>query len=144
MINIAHAKQLVRQLLLGTSTVAAIAGDHVYGNHPQDPDASNIPMPCVIMDVQGGGSNYCGGIQNLGMDLYAYSRTSQDDADALYQAVYAALHAARLVSTVTGTGGAKVNPQAGGAREVARPVNGWNEAISAWYALGKWSIITAG
>ena len=144
MINIAHAKQLVRQLLLGTPAVQALVGGRIYGAHPQDSDATAIPMPCVITDVQGGNSNYCGGIQTLSMDVYAYSRTSQDEADAVYQQVYSTMHAARLVNATTLAGGAKANPQAGGAREVSRPVNGWNEAVSAWYSLGKWVVVTAG
>ena len=115
MIDVPRVKQLVRQVLLASNDVQAIAGSRVMGAHPQDADSTSIPMPCVIFDVQGGAGSYCQGLQTLACDVYAYSRTSQDEADALYGRVYACLHATRLVDT-TGT-----NTQAGGAREVARP-----------------------
>ena len=136
--DIPKVKQLLRKLLLETPSVQALVQGNVMGAHPQAPDATSIPMPCVIFDLQGGAGGYCGAIQALGCDVYAYSRTSQDEADTLYGLVYGALHAARLVDT-TGT-----ITQAGGAREVARPVNGWNEACGAWFALGKWQVVTAG
>lgn len=144
--SVAQVKQLVRQMLLDSTTVQALLGEGgaVYGDHPQAPDKTAITMPCVILDFQGGAGGYQGGLQHLNFDLYTYSRVSGDGADAVYDAVYAALHAQRLVSTVTKVGGALANPTAGVCREVQRPASGWNADVDAWWCRGKWIASTAG
>ena len=144
--SVADVKQLVRKVLVDNTTVQALLGEGgaVYGDHPQAPDKTSIAMPCVILDFQGGAGGYQGGFQHLPFDLYIYSRVSGDEADAVYDAVYEALHAQRLVSTVTKTGGALANPTAGSVREVQRPTSGWNNEVDAWWSRGRWIASTAG
>lgn len=142
----AEAKQLVRMVLMQSATVQAALGSAgaVYSSHPQAPDASAITMPCVILDFAGGAGGYQGGFQHLQFDVYTYSRISQDEADAAYDAAYRALHAQRLASTVTKNAGGLVNPTAGVAREVQRPESGWNKDVDGWWCRGKWIASTAG
>lgn len=142
----ANAKQLVRKVLMDSAAVQAVLGaaGAVYAAHPQAPDSSAIVMPCLITDFVGGAGGYQAGFQHLSFDLYAYSRTSQDEADAVYDAAYAALQAQRLVCATTKAAGGLVNPAAGMVREVQRPASGWNPDTDAWWARGKWVASTAG
>lgn len=140
------AKQLVRQTLLAADSLQALLGDAgaIYTDHPQAPDSSAIPMPCIILDCLGGNGGYQGGFQHMNLHIYIYSRISQDQADAVYHAMYVVLHAARLVSTVQKVGGALANPAAGMAREIRRPESGWNKEVKGWFSRGDWRISTAG
>ncbi len=140
----ARAKQLVRQVLLADTSLHALVGAAIYTEHPRAPDASSVAMPCVIVDFLGGAGGYQGGLQHLSFDLYTYSRTSQDEADAAYDAAYTALHAQRLASTVTLAGGGAANSTSGVAREATRPDAGWNEQVGGWWCRGKWIASTAG
>ncbi len=101
-------------------------------------------MPCLITDFSGGHGGYQGGFQHLPFDLYAYSRVSQDEADALYDAAYRAMQAQRLVNTTTKAAGGLVNATAGSVRETQRPESGWNQAVLGWWARGRWLASTAG
>lgn len=144
--SIAEVKQLVRKVLLDSTAVQAVLGGTaaVYTDHPQAVDKNAITMPCVILDFNGGRGGYQGGFQHSRFHLYTYSRISQDESDTVYDAVYAALHAQRLVSTVTKTGGALANDTAGVVRETIRPDSGWNKDVDAWFQRGSWVASTAG
>ena len=45
-------------------------------------------MPLIIIDLQGGRSNYGMGIQSLKFDIYCYSKSSSSQTIALYDKVY--------------------------------------------------------
>lgn len=142
--NQGHVKQLIRNTLLNASGVSTlIASGAVFTDHPRNPDSASVPMPCLIIDMRGGAGGYQGAIQSLQFHLYAYSRTSQDEADAVYHAAYSALQAERLYDGTT-SGGSRVNTAAGVARETGRPDSGYNEEVGAWFARGLWVAMAAG
>jgi hypothetical protein len=138
-----QVKQLVRQALLRDATVAASLGQAIHTEFPRTADYTSIPMPCAIIDVLGGRGGYEGGHDVMVCEIYVYSRESQEQADTIYDQVYAALQAVRLYDG-TASNGSRVITAAGYARETRRPDSGYNAEVGAWYARGQWTTHTAG
>lgn len=132
-VKIQAVPALVRHTLLHNTDVHAIVGANVRTSHVLDNEqAQGIDYPCVILSTEGGESTGTGAVQYVSVEIFAYSRTSKDDAGALYDAIYAALHYTRLS-----------NPHesgAGFARESTRPKSGWNDKALAYYCAGRWLI----
>lgn len=129
---------LVRDTLLGNATFAALNAQVRIAN-VNDPDVGTVDYPVVILDVTAGNARYHGSLRDLTLDLYAYSNLGPDEASRVYDVVFAALQATRLVArdrTVIGA--------AGYAREVDRPEPGYNDQTRSWYMRGTWVVMTAG
>ena len=133
----ADLNALVRNRFMAVDAVTALVDDRIRSEYVVDPD-SDLAYPMLIIDIQDGRGNYCGGLRRVVMHLYAYSDESQATADQVYDAAYDGLQAKRLWDS-TGTISA-----AGYAEETERPATGWNEQTRAWYARGTWVLRVAG
>ena len=129
-------RQVLRATLTGDATVSGYVSDRVYGAHLQDPDAQTVGYPLVIVEITGGGMIRVGRLNDITMMLWAYSRTSLADAEEIYRACSAVLHAERL--TLTGIS-VNVIPT-----ETGRPTDGWNENTRAHYVVGRWRVQATG
>lgn len=137
--------QLVIREVSTNTAVRALVGDRVFASYPRVSDVTKIQFPIVVVSAMSGGSaRYSGALQDARLAVCVYDQTSQGKASDLYDTVFAALHTARLISTVTKTGGAKANALAGYAREVVRPSTAWSEDVGAWYSEGTWVVMVAG
>ncbi len=125
-------KFLVRSTLMADSAVAALVADRVHGAHLQAPDLGTVDFPLVVIEFLGGQVTAASGYQTVQMDLYAYSRTSAGTALELYDATHAALHQQLLRRDGVAC--------AGYSMEVARPEEGWNEGVRAYYARGAYTL----
>lgn len=141
--SLSDVKQLLREKLVANATVDGLIRGRVHTAHPRYTDPQQIEMPLLIVDVINGRGQYGGGSQGFVLDLYAYDRTSDGDADALYKAAYEALNMERLYNATT-TNGARVLTAAGYVYEIERPVVRYNQDVGAWFARGKWRGYTAG
>lgn len=131
--NINDAKQLVRSWLLGDDGLADAVGGNVSSMHLSAADAATIlaATPLLVLGMKGGIRSYPGSHQRFELEVYAYSKRSSDEAGTVYELACARLQGERM--TIVGLA------LTGSARETARPIVYWNEDVSAWYALGKWS-----
>ena len=136
--------QLVVQELTKATAVRTLVGDRVMTAYPRSVDIAKIKFPIVVVSAMGGGARYGASIQDMRLAICAFDQTSQAKAMDLYDTMFDNLQSARLISTVTKTGGAKANSAAGYAREAVRPSAGWNEETGAWYSEGTWIVIVAG
>jgi len=125
------AKQVVMQALVDNAGVAALCEGRVFGAHLRDPDQGEHAYPFVIVTVLSGTPTVGYNFQHLSLEVWCYSRTSLDDATQIYDAVKAALQHQRL--TLTGVTMAVIT------NEAIRPRDGWNEAVSAWYMMGRFT-----
>lgn len=134
--NASDVVRVVTGALAGNSGVTAEVAGRVYGAHLEDPDAGTVDYPLVIVESQGGSLDYQGVVQFSDLHVYAYDRRSSGAALALYDLCRVALQAQLLSAS---SPSARVVT-----REVARPVQGWNEQARAWYARGTWRAGTVG
>lgn len=141
--SLSDVKQLIRERLVANTTVDGLVRGRVHTAHPRFTDPQTIEMPCLIVDVINGRGQYSGGSQGFVFDLYAYDRTSDGDADALYKAAYEALNMERLFNATTANG-TRALSAAGYSYEVERPIVMYNSDVGAWFARGKWRGHTAG
>ena len=130
------AIQLVKQKLLETASVTNVVGANIFTSHFMDYDTANVNMPCVIIEATGGEGNYGKATQRLTVDIYAYSKLSNSQAESLYDLVYEALQGANLAN-------ADVN-QGGYIYEQYRPFGAMNEFVKAWFRRGTYIVHTAG
>lgn len=129
---------LIRDTLLANAAFAALDCAVRIAN-VNDPDVGTAEYPVVIIDVTAGNARYHGSLRDMTIDIYGYSNLGSDEAARVYDVVFAALQATRLVArdrTVIGA--------AGYAREVDRPEPGYNEQTRSWYMRGTWVVMTAG
>ena len=75
-ISIEESLLLVRTKLLSIAAITDLVEDRVYTDHFYEFDDSTVKMPLIIIDIQGGKSNYGMGYQSLKFDIYCYSKTS--------------------------------------------------------------------
>jgi hypothetical protein len=133
-----NIKQLLRDQLLSASAVTALVENRVFGDHQSDSDAGTVPMPLIIVRVDGGSIGYASDPWTATFELWAYSKQSGDEADSVYDAAFTALQGEQMTSTASITRGV--------ARELpgGRPVGGFNDKLRAWYRRGRWVINGAG
>ena len=124
----------IRRKLIGTSAVVALVKDRVHTAHFYDFDNGTIPMPCVIIELVGGSSNYAGSNQSSTLYIYSYSRESSAEASAVYDALYLALNAQKVSG----------NTLNGYAHETARPISGYNPVARSYFYRGSYQVLTAG
>lgn len=130
------AIQLVKQKLLESSSVTDVVGANIFTSHFMDYDTANVNMPCVIIEATGGESNYGKATQRLNVDIYAYSKLGNSQAESLYDLVYEALQGANLGNSETSQGGYIY--------ERYRPFGAMNEFVKAWFRRGTYVVHTAG
>lgn len=124
---------LVRHVLINTAAVQALVKARVRTSHVLDPQtAQGLEYPLVILDLSGGESLGGGVVQNVNLRVWTYARESTDVALKIYDAVYGALHMQRLSIAAESAKGT--------ARELSRPMTGWNDKVLAHYATGIWRI----
>lgn len=100
-------------------------------------------MPCLVFEVTYGKPGASAiPLQQLVIQATAFSRQSQEEAYALYDAARLVLGMARLHSDVT-SNGVRVNKTSGYIEENERPQGSWHEAYSAWSAAGRYIAYTA-
>lgn len=129
-------KQLVRTQLLGASAVTDLVSGRIYGAHFLDPDGQTPTYPLIILELIGAGElHYARAFQTLRMDVWCYDRVSAASALHLYGQAQDALQQQRVA--VTGITQKLV------IREAVRPIEGFNEAVRAYYARGEYFIIAS-
>ena len=133
-----QTKQLLRRILLSNATVTDLVGDRIRTQHDTDPSRTNLHYPVLVIEMLYGVGGYEGAWQSNSFDLWCYSNQDQGLAAQVYDEAYLILQAQRLFDA-TGTISA-----AGYARELERPIDGYDERIGANYVRGRWSISTAG
>ena len=134
--SISALKQVVRNTLLSNTDLTDKVGGRIFGAHMNDADASTVDYPMVIIDFRGGARHSAGLLQTTIFEIWTYSRKSQGDALEIYDLACNALNMEPFE---------KGNLQiAGYAREITRPVEGYNEKARAYYAIGRFSGKSAG
>lgn len=128
-------KQLFRDFLLGDAALRAAVDGQVIGGHLSSSDAQTVLQgkPIVVFEFVGGFARYMRELENVTIELYAYSKRGRDDCATVYDLAFARLQSARVA--VTGI------DLAGVARELDRPIDGFNEPIQAWFTRGRWTLI---
>lgn len=132
-----YARKIILHTLQDDTIVQVAVGGRVYGAHIKDADVESTLAagPILIVALQAGSSAYSGTIARVGFDLWGYSATSSDEAIEAYNAGYEVLQAARVACPGVDL--------CGNAREVQRPEVGENVKHKAWYARGRWVMLSA-
>lgn len=127
-------RALIRRYLLADASVAALAGERVYGAHLEDSDAGTVLTdgPLVVYEFLSGVLRWHAAVSIQTVEVYAYSKRSGDEAAQLYDACTDAMQHSRLA--VNG-----VDPVAL-CRETQRPLDGYNGRLDAWYVRGRWTV----
>jgi len=133
-IKSADMKQLIMETLLASAEVQAVVGDNVRGTHVDDADKATLlqDSAAIVFETLSGGSHYNRQITSSTIEVYGWSKKSQDEATRAYDAAFDALQAQRLALaglTITAL-----------AREVQRPVEGHHAPDRSWFARGRWVI----
>lgn len=135
-ISAEQALLLVRTKLLSISSITDLVEDRIYTDHFYEFDDSTVKMPLIIIDLQGGRSNYGMGFNSLSFDIYCYSKSSSSQTINLYDKVYENLHATRLENSNLTNKGTTY--------ERSRPDTDYNSKIRAWFSQGTFTINLAG
>lgn len=134
--NLNEVLQLLRRILIDTLSVQNYVGGRVYTTHFVDYDKKTTPMPLIILEFDGGTSNYSMRSQRSFVRMYAYSDQSSSEAGAVYHAAYTNINGQTLKHDSVGV--------AGYAYEESRPTSGFNEAVRGWFYSGTFVVNTAG
>ncbi len=129
-------KALIRQLLLKDDDVQTLVGDRIFMQHRMDADVGDTDYPAIIIEALIGFSNYSPGLQKITYDIFVFSKVSSEEAQEVYDVMYAVLHAARLVDPDD-----RIKAR-GYIREIERPDDIYNEKTKAWGVRGKWAAVT--
>jgi hypothetical protein len=131
-VSVASTKQLLRAWLLADATLSAAVGGRVFGAHLMSSDAQTVLQagPVVVFEFVAGVAPYVREIEQVGVEVYVYSKGSADEVAQIYDIVYLRLQAERI--KVVGIG------PCGTARESERPTDGWNEDVGAWFCRARW------
>jgi len=122
-VDISDVMFAVRRTLISNADVTELVKDRIYTKHFYDFDNGTIPMPLVIVDLDSGLANYGGGNQRLTLYIYVYSRESTAECGEIYEKIYTALHAQRLVGdTIKGM-----------TQEISRPLCDYNYQARSYF-----------
>ncbi len=124
----------IRRKLIATAEVTAMVQDRIHTEHYYDFDNGTIPMPLIIIEVNGGEANYGQGNQSVNLYIYTYSKESTSEAGALYDNVYSALQAEKIEG----------NTLTGFIQEISRPISGYNPSARSYYYRGSFLSLVAG
>ena len=129
-------KRIVHDALVNADTIDSLVKGRVFTHHLQDPDLEQIEYPMVVLSFRTGRLEYFSELQNVIMELWAYSRLSAGDATKLYDLAKDVLQAERLKNddldmVVVG-------------QEIERPSEGWSETTRSWFAEGRWLLRSIG
>ena len=83
-VDISDVMSAVRRKLINNADVTELVKDRIYTKHFYDFDNGTVPMPLVIVDLDGGLANYGGGNQRLTLYIYVYSRESTAECGEIY------------------------------------------------------------
>jgi hypothetical protein len=116
------------------ATVAAVVAERVFGRSLSDADGETVLKSgqLLVFELLSGDSRSSGQVATQTFELYGYSKRSMDQASEAYDVAFDALQHSRLQ-----VAGISV---CGLAREVQRPVDGFNERLKAWFVRGRWSV----
>ena len=125
-------KQLIRAHLMADPGVKALVDARVYGVHLEDADAGTVLQsgPLVVYELLSGNLRWHGAVAIQTVEVYGYSKRTADEASAVYDSVADSLQSECL--KIPGISVTAV------AREVQRPVDGYNSQLRAWFARGRW------
>lgn len=141
--NINNGLALVQQYLIQHATVSALIADGtaVTLSSPRDPTPQEVPMPGVVIGLQGGegyGSSVT--LLQVMVTIWCFSRDGQSQAGDLHHAVLEALQREHLRSTVTLTSGARANPTACACDFQGGITDRWHEGLGAWSRSSRWML----
>ena len=132
-------KALVRMGALAVPELVAHVAHRVRAGHVLDTDEiAKLAYPLIVVEVVHGQGRYQGGLQDVTLEVMAYSDESSDLAMRVYDVFYRGMQARRLIDP-QGVITAK-----GSMREIERPWDGYNERTRSWYARGLWTATLAG
>lgn len=131
-----NVSQIVRAILLESSTLTDLTADRIFADHVLDADAGTLGMPSVIIAVSSGVSMSNRAVQFSDLEIYAYSSVSSAEAVTIYDLVYGLLQSERLILNNVSTRGI--------VRETSRPDSGYNDHLKAWFVRGDWVASVAG
>jgi len=134
--SLADAILLIRKHLLSIGVITDIVEERVYGHHFYDFDNQTVEMPLIIIDYDGGTTNYGMAKQKIDLQVLCYSKHSSSQSLDIYEKVYQNLHASQLISNNISVKGY--------AYETTRPTSSYNPQARAWFTLGKFTINLAG
>jgi len=127
-------KRVVTEALSASATLRTLVDGRVFGGFPRDPEDATRDYPCVVVMAQGGvGVSPDGEYQQPVLHVWGFSRRSDGEAGAVYDAVRAVLQYERLAS-----GDATVATRVV-CRETMGPVSDWDDVTRAWFAHGRWT-----
>lgn len=144
MVNGEEALQLVTRHLTTHATVSGLVPTGgILRAQPRSASTSPPPSPCVVLQKRGGdtfGTSAAGGM--LLVRVSGYSRTSQAEAAALYEAVRSALWRERLFSNVTKAGGDLAIQAVAYCEPMAEPEESYVEELGMWCTTAPWRVTT--
>ena len=100
-----NVSQIVRAILLESSTLTDLTADRIFADHVLDADAGTLGMPSVIIAVSSGVSMSNRAVQFSDLEIYAYSSVSSAEAVTIYDLVYGLLQSERLILNNVSTRG---------------------------------------
>ena len=132
-ISVEDLANSIQRKLIGASALTDAVDDRVYTEHFYDFDNGTIEMPLVIIEVDGGSSNYGRGLQRVTVILYSYSKNSSNEAKRIYDLIYEAIHGKEIGVNNKGFG-----------QEISRPNSGYNSDARSYFCRGEFLFLVAG
>ena len=140
--QIGQALQHIRTILTGDAAlVARVPVANIYMSFPNT-EIPKIPMPCIILENEGGPAGFAAPIQQLSLRIHVWSRKSQPECYEIYEIARKLVDMSRLHSDVE-SNGTKVNQTSGYMRQVNRPSGGYAEEVQSYFCNGRFNIYTA-
>jgi len=126
---------IVRELFEVDELVDHVDG-RIIGTHEQvkhGDESSSVKMPRIIIEAISGNARWHGGVQNVTIAVYCYSRDGYSDAARMYELVRSKLQHERI-------GREGFSPK-GVIRETERPHDGYNQQVDGYYIRGLFSYV---
>ena len=121
---------LVRLHLLADTDVKALVDGRIFGTSLQDAEAETVlgEGPICVFELLSGDARWHGQVATQTLEIYGYAKRGMDQAAEVYDAVFESMQHSRLQQDAVS--------MCGLAREVQRPVDGFNEKLKAWFVRG--------
>lgn len=126
---------IVRELFEVDELVDHVDG-RIVGTHEQvkaGDEGASVKMPRVIVEAISGNARWHGGVQNVTIAIYVYSRDGYSDAARMYELVRTKLQHTRLNRDT-------FSPR-GIIRETERPHDGYNQQVDGYFIRGLFTYV---
>lgn len=136
--KVSELKQIITHALLHDGTVVDLVADRVFTAHNEDPDDATISQPTCIIEFRGGQEFSSSPIARRRFFLYGYSKRSQAEAEAVYEAAKEALRRGVGHHAPPDESGDPCFDSCGYFWELDGPMEGKNPQARAWFTRGTW------